>query len=103
MCASLFPAPQQHSRLRPAALADKNQLGMFPENTEGQIEVLFLVPRLRVRGSTQGMGAIAPQQIAAMAQQQQLQNLTQQLESQLSLQNMNLNFFNQVSFRWSFF
>lgn len=32
-----------------------------------------------------------------MAQQQQLQNLTQQLQSQLSLQNMNLNFFNQVT------
>ena len=45
---------------------------------------------------TQGIGAIAPQQIAAIAQQQQLQNLTQQLQSQLSLQNMNLSFFNQV-------
>jgi hypothetical protein len=42
------------------------------------------------------MGGMGPQQIAAMAQQQQLQNLTQQLQSQLSLQNMNLNFFNQV-------
>ena len=41
---------------------------------------------------------MAPQQIAALAQQQQLQNLTQQLQSQLSLQNMNLSFFNQVTF-----
>ena len=45
----------------------------------------------------QSMGAMAPQQIAALAQQQQLQNLTQQLQSQLSLQNMNLSFFNQVT------
>ncbi len=44
----------------------------------------------------QGIGGIAPQQIAALAQQQQLQNLTQQLQSQLSLSNMNLTFFNQV-------
>lgn len=45
---------------------------------------------------SQGIGGIAPQQIAALAQQQQLQNLTQQLQSQLSLSNMNLSFFNQV-------
>ena len=45
----------------------------------------------------QSLGAMAPQQIAALAQQQQLQNLTQQLQSQLSLQNMNLSFFNQVT------
>ena len=44
----------------------------------------------------QGIGGIAPQQIAALAQQQQLNNLTQQLQSQLSLSNMNLSFFNQV-------
>ena len=44
----------------------------------------------------QSLNAMAPQQIAALAQQQQLQNLTQQLQSQLSLQNMNLSFFNQV-------
>lgn len=51
---------------------------------------------LRLSKAVQAMGGIGTQQIAAMAQQQQLQNLTQQLQSQLSLQNMNLNFFNQV-------
>ena len=60
---------------------------------------LVILPVLSVQKGDlplQGIGAIAPQQIAAMAQQQQLQNLTQQLQSQLSLQNMNLSFFNQV-------
>ena len=53
-------------------------------------------PTPEIALSVQSMGAMAPQQIAALAQQQQLQNLTQQLQSQLSLQNMNLSFFNQV-------
>ena len=60
---------------------------------------LVILPVLSVQKGDlplQGIGAIAPQQIAAIAQQQQLQNLTQQLQSQLSLQNMNLSFFNQV-------